>query len=146
MSQKGVNVSRAALRTAARRHNTPPPFAQIGQRPPRRRSSAHRTKKPWMPSLAAPIISCANTTAHCACTDALVIQYFCFCFLRVRGADRGWDWGRSRSWVGWWWVAYETDRLVEVKGGGGAELGGGGGTLGHSALCQALCYDHRAIC
>jgi hypothetical protein len=29
-----------------------------------------------MPWLAAPISSCANTTDHCACTLALVIQYF----------------------------------------------------------------------
>ena len=49
--------------------------------------------------MAPPTQSCAKTTAHCACTDALVIQYFCA--WAVWGGGGGWGecvvggWGRE---------------------------------------------------
>ena len=36
-----------------------------------------RTRKPCMPWSFPSIISCANTADHLACTELLVIQYFC---------------------------------------------------------------------
>lgn len=36
-----------------------------------------RTRNPWMPWCTSPMMSCAKTTAHLACTALLVIQYFC---------------------------------------------------------------------
>mmetsp|Transcript_24220 Transcript_24220/g.62944 ORF Transcript_24220/g.62944 Transcript_24220/m.62944 type:complete len:277 (+) Transcript_24220:592-1422(+) len=39
--------------------------------------SRMRTRKPWMPWFSPSTSSCANTTAHLACTAPLVIQYFC---------------------------------------------------------------------
>lgn len=38
-------------------------------------SQTHLTRKPWMPWLVLPMMVCANTTHHCACTALFVIQY-----------------------------------------------------------------------